>query len=226
MSIVKGLKTIEAVMNKKSFDSSGPKTRWLRLDDGQSAKIRFANELDEDSPNFDEGRNLAIVVREHQNPKDYKRKAVCMMEEEGRDWAEEMHRKDPKAGWGGRNRFYVNVLVDDGMEDPYIAVWSQGLGKQSAVHTLLEYTSDTGSISNLTWKIKRQGTGTDTTLTFQQQQEHLPHLAPQTLTGNSRVGGTPAPHHNHYDRRKHVLTTTRSHTLQSNGRRCYATRIH
>ena len=48
MSIVKGLKTIEAVMNKKSFDSSGPKTRWLRLDDGQSAKIRFANELDED----------------------------------------------------------------------------------------------------------------------------------------------------------------------------------
>ena len=74
-----------------------------------------------------------------------------------------MHRKDPKAGWGGRNRFYVNVLVDDGMEDPYIAVWSQGLGKQSAVHTLLEYTSDTGSISNLTWKIKRQGTGTDTT---------------------------------------------------------------
>ena len=163
MSIVKGLKTIEAVMNKKSYDSSGPKTRWLRLDDGQSAKIRFANELDEDSTNFDEGRNLAIVVREHQNPKDYKRKAVCMMEEEGRDWAEEMHRKDPKAGWGGRNRFYVNVLVDDGMEDPYIAVWSQGLGKQSAVHTLLEYTSDTGSISNLTWKIKRQGTGTDTT---------------------------------------------------------------
>ena len=163
MSIVKGLKTIEAVMNKKSYDSSGPKTRWLRLDDGQSAKIRFANELDEDSPNFDEGRNLAIVVREHQNPKDYKRKAVCMMEEEGRDWAEEMHRKDPKAGWGGRNRFYINVLVDDGMEEPYIAVWSQGLGKQSAVHTLLEYTSETGSISNLTWKIKRQGTGTDTT---------------------------------------------------------------
>ena len=150
-------------MNKKSYDSSGPKTRWLRLDDGQSAKIRFANELDEDSPNFDEGRNLAIVVREHQNPKDYKRKAVCMMEEEGRDWAEEMHRKDPKAGWGGRNRFYINVLVDDGMEEPYIAVWSQGLGKQSAVHTLLEYTSETGSISNLTWKIKRQGTGTDTT---------------------------------------------------------------
>jgi hypothetical protein len=27
----------------------------------------------------------------------------------------------------------------------------------------LEYTSDTGSISNLTWKCKRQGTGTDTT---------------------------------------------------------------
>ena len=165
MSIVKGLKNVEAVVNKKTYasDPDAPRTRWLRLEEGQSIKVRFVNELDEDSPNYDKDRDLAIVVAEHSNPQDYKRKAVCMMEEEGRDWAEEMHRKDPKAGWGARNRFYVNVLVDDGMEAPYVAVWSQGLGKQSAVHTLLEYQSDTNSITNLTWKMKRQGTGTDTT---------------------------------------------------------------
>ena len=164
MSIVKGLKTIEAVMNKKTYDmSDAPRTRWLRLDEGQSVRIRFANELDEDSPNYDAARDLAIVVAEHTNPQDYKRKAVCTQEDQGRCFGCEMAQKEPKAGWRARNRFYTNLIVDDGMEAPYVAVWSQGLGKQSAVHTLLEYTSDTGSISNLTWKCKRQGTGTDTT---------------------------------------------------------------
>ena len=164
MSIVKGLKTIEAVMNKKTYDmSDAPRTRWLRLDEGQSVRIRFANELDEDSPNYDVARDLAIVVAEHTNPQDYKRKAVCTQEDEGRCFGCEMSQKEPKAGWRARNRFYTNLIVDDGMEAPYVAVWSQGLGKQSAVHTLLEYQSDTGSISNLTWKCKRQGTGTDTT---------------------------------------------------------------
>ena len=164
MSIVKGLKTIEAVMNKKTYDmSDAPRTRWLRLDEGQSVRIRFANELDEDSPNYDAARDLAIVVAEHTNPQDYKRKAVCTQEDEGRCFGCEMAQKEPKAGWRARNRFYTNLIVDDGMEAPYVAVWSQGLGKQSAVHTLLEYQSDTGSISNLTWKCKRQGTGTDTT---------------------------------------------------------------
>jgi len=165
MSIVKGLKNVEAVVNKKTYtsDPDAPRTRWLRLEEGQSVKVRFINELDEDSPNYDKDRDLAIVVAEHTNPNDYKRKAVCTAEDEGRCFGCEMAQKEPKAGWRARNRFYTNLLVDDGMESPYVAVWSQGLGKQSAVHTLLEYQSDTNSISNLSWKCKRQGTGTDTT---------------------------------------------------------------
>lgn len=165
MSIMKGLKAMEEAMSGQRYsggDSGGTKVRWLKLDDGQSVKIRFVNELDEDSKSYDESRGLAIIVKEHTNPKDYKRKAVCTMDSEGRDWAEEMHRKDPKAGWNGRFRFYVNVLVDNGVDDPYIAVFSQGVGKQSAFNTIREYFLETGSISNLTWKLKRSGTGTDT----------------------------------------------------------------
>lgn len=165
MSIMKGLKAMEEAMSghrNSGGDSGGTKVRWLKLDDGQSVKIRFVEELDEDSKGYDESRGLAIVVKEHTNPKDYKRKAVCTMESEGRDWAEEMHRKDPKAGWSGRFRFYVNVLVDNGIDEPYIAVFSQGVGKQSAFNTIREYFLETGSISNLTWKLKRSGTGTDT----------------------------------------------------------------
>ena len=166
MAIVKGLKNISALVDKPKYEGTGTKVRWLKLADGQSVKIRFIEELDEDSANYNADRGLALVVSEHTNPKDYKRKAVDTMDTEGRDWAEEMHRKDPKAGWRARLRFYCNVLVDDGIEAPYVAIWSMGVSKQSAFNTIREYALETGSISNLTWKVKRNGQGTETSYTL------------------------------------------------------------
>jgi len=167
-SIIRGLKDINALLDKPKYENTGTKVRWLKLADGQSAKIRFVEELDEESANYNPDRGVAIVVKEHTNPKDYKRKALDTTDLEGRDWAEEMYRKDPKgnAGWKARLRFYCNVLVDDGTEDPYVAVWSQGLSKQSAFNTLREYALETGSISNLEWKLKRNGQGTETNYTL------------------------------------------------------------
>ena len=165
MSVIKGLKNINALLDKKT-DENGPKVRWLKLADGQAVKIRFIEELDEDSANYNEKRGLALVVKEHTNPKDYKRKAVDTMDSEGRDWAEEMHRKDPKAGWGARLRFYTSVLVDDGINEPYIAIWSMGVSKSATFNTIREYTSESGSLSNMTWKLKRNGKGTETTYTL------------------------------------------------------------
>ncbi len=164
MGIMKGLKAMEQAIDKPRItEGTGPKVRWVKMDDGQAVKVRFVNELDADSPNYDEDRDLAIVVSEHTNPKDYKRKAVCTMDSEGRCFGCEMARKEPKSGWRARLRFYTNLLVDDGMEDPYVAVWSQGVSKQSAFNNVREYALETGSVSNLNWKLKRQGTGTDTT---------------------------------------------------------------
>jgi len=165
MSVIKGLANINALLDKPKNESNS-KVRWLKLADGQSVKIRFIEELDEDSPNYNSERGLALVVKEHTNPKDYRRKAVDTMETEGHDWAEEMHRKDPKAGWRARLRFYCNVLVDDGIDEPYVAVWSMGVSKQSAFNTIREYALETGSISNLGWKLKRSGMGTETTYTL------------------------------------------------------------
>jgi hypothetical protein len=165
MSIIKGLKNIEAAIDKPKYDASS-KIKWLKLDDGQSVQIRFVTELDADSPNYDEKRGLALVVKEHTNPKDYKRKAVDTMEDEGKDWAEEMHRKDPKAGWGARLRFYCSVLVDNGIEDPYVAVWSMGVSKSATFNAIREYASESNSLSNVTWKLKRNGKGTETTYTL------------------------------------------------------------
>jgi hypothetical protein len=166
MAIVKGLKNINALVDKPKFEGTGTKVRWFKIADGQSVKIRFIEELDEDSSSYNAERGLALVVSEHTNPKDYKRKAVDTMDSEGRDWAEEMHRKDPKAGWRARLRFYCNVLVDDGIEAPYVAIWNMGVSKQSAFNTIREYALETGSISNLTWKVKRNGQGTETSYTL------------------------------------------------------------
>jgi len=141
MNKIVGLKNINALLDKKT-DENGPKVRWLKLADGQAVKIRFIEELDEDSANYNEKRGLAFVVKEHTNPKDYKRKAV------------------------GRLRFYCNVLVDDGIEAPYVAIWSMGISKQSSFNTIREYALETGSISNVVWKLKRNGQGTETSYTL------------------------------------------------------------
>jgi len=157
---------INALVDKPKSEGTGLKVRWVKLADGQSAKIRFVNELDSDSAHFNEDRGLAVVVSEHTNPKDYKRKAACTQESEGRCFGCEMARKEPKSGWRARLRFYTNVLVDDGLEDPYVAVWSQGISKQSAFNTIREYALETGSVSNVQWKLKRNGQGTETNYTL------------------------------------------------------------
>ena len=163
MAIVKGLKNIEAMLDKPKFDNNGPRVTWLKLEDSQSVSVRFVNELDGDSPSYDEKNGLAIVVSEHTNPKDYKRKAACSAESEGRCFGCEMHRKDMKAGWRARLRFYINVLVDDGVNDPHIAVWSMGVAKSATFDTIREYVQDSQSLSTMTWKLKRNGKGTETT---------------------------------------------------------------
>lgn len=166
MSIIRGLKDISALMDKPKYENTGAKVRWVKLDDGQSVKIRFVEELDADSASYAEDRGLSVVISEHTNPKDYKRKAACTIDSEGRCFGCDMARKEPKSGWRSRLRFYCNVVVDDGREDPYVAVWSQGISKQSAFNNIREYALDTGSISNLEWKLKRNGQGTETNYTL------------------------------------------------------------
>lgn len=163
MSIIKGLKNISEALDKpKGSAPNGPRVRWLKIEDGQSVKVRFANEVDDSSKFYDEDRGLAIVVSEHTNPTDYKRKAVCTMDDEGRCFGCDMHRRNPKDGWKPRLRFYTNVLVEDGMEDPYIAVWSMGVAKSATFNTIREFAADGNSVSNMTWKVKRNGKGTET----------------------------------------------------------------
>jgi len=163
MGIVTGLNAINKAIEQPSFSNEGgPKGRWLKLDDGQSTKIRFLQEIDPDSPHYIQKAGLGIVAIEHTNPKDYKRKAVCTIEDQGQCYGCEADRKMPKSGWKAKPRFYVNVLVNDDKEEPYVAIMSQGIGPKSATAEISQYAAETGSITNLIWKIKRSGTQKDT----------------------------------------------------------------
>jgi len=167
MGIVKGLKDLNKALDKPSYnESDSTKGRWVKLEDGESVKIRFLQELDPDSPSYNEKNGLGFIAVEHTNPKDYRRKALCSMEDQGKCWGCEQHRKDFKAGWKGRSRLYMNVLVDDGKEDPYVAILSQGSSGKTVTPTLIEYAGEMGSITNLMWRIKRSGTKTDTSYTI------------------------------------------------------------
>jgi len=70
------------------------------------------------------------------------------------------------SGWKGRSRLYINVLVDDGKEEPYVAILSQGSSGKTITPTVIEYAGEMGSISNLMWRIKRTGMKTDTSYTI------------------------------------------------------------
>jgi hypothetical protein len=166
MGIVKGLKDLNKALDKPQPSGDGNKARWVKLEDGESVKIRFLQELDPDSPTYSDKLGLGFIAVEHTNPKDYRRKALCSIDDQGKCWGCEQHRKDYKAGWKGRSRLYINVLVDDGKEDPYVAILSQGSSGKTITPTLIEYAGEMGSITNLMWRIKRSGTKTDTSYTI------------------------------------------------------------
>jgi len=167
MGIIKGLKELNKEMDKPHANSGdSTKARWAKLEDAESVKIRFLQELDPDSPTYNEKNGLGFIAVEHTNPKDYRRKALCSMDDQGKCFGCEQHRKDYKAGWKGRSRLYMNVLIDDGKEDPYVAILSQGSSAKTITPTLIEYAGEMGSITNLMWRIKRSGTKTDTSYTI------------------------------------------------------------
>lgn len=167
MGIVTGLKGLDNIIDHSGHDGSeGSKAKWVKLEDGQSVKVRFLQELDPDSPTYNQKNGLGFIAIEHTSPADYRRKALCSIDDQGKCFGCEEHRKDYKKGWKGKPRLYINVLVDDGKEDPYVAVLSQGISGKTITPTLNEYAKEMGSITNLMWRIKRTGLGTDTSYTI------------------------------------------------------------
>jgi hypothetical protein len=171
MGLVKGIDAISKLVDKSSGkDDGSPKQRWFKLDDGQSAKVRFLQEFDENSASYNSDNGSVLVAIEHSAPKEFRTKALCTADE-GKCFGCEMNRKDnalPKEErsntWYGKTSLYANVLVTpaDGA-DPYVAILRQGIGPKSITPTLIEISNEYGGITENEFRIKRNGGGFNNT---------------------------------------------------------------
>lgn len=159
-----GLAALRAKV-EKAAEGGGDfvKTRWVKIAGGQSLKVRFLQEIDPDSPNYNPDHGLALIASEISDPSDYTKKCLSTLEDEGKCYGLEQHAvlqgtEGYKGGWKPRSRLYVNVLAfPDNGDDPYVAVLSQGMGGKQITPTLLEYAEETKSITDKVFKIKRTG---------------------------------------------------------------------
>lgn len=160
MGFIQGLAGINEELAKRptgDFEDR-PKARYVKLEEGESQKLVFLQEIDEGSPNFSEKNGLALFALMHSHPDNFRKSAKCT--------ADEGDCFGCASGWRQKVLLFVNVLVDDGKEDPYVAIWNKGIGKGSVAQQLLDMAADEdfdNSITDKTFKLTRSGTKKDTT---------------------------------------------------------------
>lgn len=166
MGFLTGVASVkETLANKKSGGDFEDriKARWVSVDPDSSVKITPLQELDVDSPNYSEKNGVAKFYLEHSHPDNFKKKAQCTIEEGSCYGCEN--------NWYQKVVLYINVLVDDGNEPAYPAVWSRGVGKNSVAKQLLDIASDEdfgNTITDKSFKLNREGKGSDSSYTLVQ----------------------------------------------------------
>lgn len=154
MGVITGLAAIKQHVENSQ---GGNDLKWLKLKAGESVKVTFLQEIDPDSPNYNEDAGLVIISPEHTNPGEgmFKHKAICTADE-GACLPCELYERGEK-GWRVKGRLYANVLVDDGKQEPYVAILSQGLSGKSITPSLAAFAEDNGTITGYQFRISRQG---------------------------------------------------------------------
>ena len=172
MGLLKGLaqfKQYDEEQARRREAASAPKTEYLTLKkDGESVKVRFLQELDEDSPNYSEKNDLGVIALLHQGPgpDGWKRRAQCT-EDEGECYPCEQRRAGNYEHWKRATaNLYVNAVLNPDTEDEQVVVINQTTTSRSITPTLIEYAGETGSITDRVWKITRNGEGKDTSYTI------------------------------------------------------------
>lgn len=163
MGLTKGLDAMrEKVAKAAEGGKDLPKTVWFKLEDGQTKVVRFAQEMDDQSPLYNADAGVGFFASEISDPNDFKKKCLSTLEDEGRCFGLEMHQRlqgtaGYDGGWRPKSRFYINVIVTlpDGSKE--VQVLSQGLGPKQITPALLEMADEYHSITDREFKITRTG---------------------------------------------------------------------
>jgi len=180
MGIVRGLAGINKQVDSQGGGGDRVKAKFFKLKDGESAKVRFLQELDADSAHYNADAGLGFLAIEHQAPGNFMKRCLCTIDEEGSCYGCEQFSAGEK-GFRPKMKLYINALVTlaDGTKE--VQVLSQGMGPKSVTPALIEAAGDYGSISNREFKLKRTGAGqTDTSYTMiPQDKDEAPYDASQ-----------------------------------------------
>jgi hypothetical protein len=153
----------ERAEKAKGFSGDG-ESPFFSLKGGESAKIRFLQELDEDSPLYDERRGAFEVIDEHAHPKDFKKTAVCTAESEGRCWAcEQTSNPDIGKKWKAKLRLYANVLVRNPEGEDKVKILKRGFSDKDVGKYLVEFIEEFEALGGFDLKISRTGSGMNDT---------------------------------------------------------------
>ena len=127
--------------------------------------VQFLQEFTEDAENYDSNRGTVLFLAEHVSPYNFKRKAECSFDTEGRCWPCEMAKVEnevtykgetTKFPWKQKSNMYTWVATEDG-ELKVLSRPAPG----AFFNLLHEYSEDNGGITNQTFKISKGPNKTD-----------------------------------------------------------------
>lgn len=171
-----------------------PKVEWFSLKNGETKYIRFLQEFDTDQRNYDSTFGTAVFLTEHVSPEEWSRKALCTMDDEGRCFACEMDKEEPKIvvdgkdkwhPWGQKSNFYVYVVDNKGD----VRVMSRPTTGKFFEAICDEIELNDNSLTDLTFKISKGNANQNPWEIRSWKKEHfeVPEL-PELVDLNTAVG--------------------------------------
>jgi hypothetical protein len=150
--------TQQRIKNSSKKKSGNKKSFWFKIADGQKMKGWFMQELDPESPNYNDRAGNGRFAVEHKDPDDWSRRALCTTDDPENVVPGECWPCDQ--GWPARLSLYINFL-EDGTDNVWLI--NQADGSNSIVDSLVEYAGIAGSITNVPFVISRKGSGFNNT---------------------------------------------------------------
>jgi hypothetical protein len=169
---------------------------------GGRVKVQPLQEIDPNSPAYDEDKGLGFITWYHQSPYNWKRSALCTMKD-GACFACEQNGVDKDENgenqpWYARKRFYINLLVtpedkhpDSPDGEPYVAVFHCPTTGNGILPDLMNWYKDNGPITEAVFTMSRSGEQGSTAHKLTPRLKDEPVDISQYVTQDARAGGYP-----------------------------------
>jgi hypothetical protein len=187
-------KDVVKAKKERAERDSRPKVEWFSLKNNETKFVRFLQEFDTDHRNYDSKFGTAVFLTEHVSPQSFSRKALCTMEDEGRCFACEMDKEQPKIvedgkdiwhPWKQRSNFYIYVVDNKGE----VRVLSRPTGNKLFDALCEEIDENDNSLTDITFKLSKGPNKSDSWEVRKTTKEHfeLPEIS-EVIDLESAVG--------------------------------------